>query len=221
MARKSILLSDPSVRDMNEAQWLFEYHALQTRERQSVDLVTSMFRALVRAMRHTLITVLGLDLIRTWYAAGVRDKAKLEALKEETPYIPAVYIFGDPDRIDKLTGLDDGLTDEEREAEEERIRQMNEAIRRGALEQEIPAYREPYKLTDTLEFREQYKARFGREFPAELLKQRAEEAKAAKAAEAAKAEEAPKTDEALAAEAAPAKPTAPPGPVVGRPIGKV
>lgn len=208
MARKSILLSDPSVRNMNEAQWLFEYHALQARERQSVDLVTSMFRALVRALRHTLITVLGLDLIRTWYAAGVRDKAKLEALKEETPYIPAVYIFGDPDRIDKLTGLDDGLTDEERDAEEARIRQVNEAIRSGALEQEIPAYREPYKLTDTVEFREQYKARFGREFPAELLKQKAEQA----SAEQATAEQ--------AAAKAPAD-SAPPGPVVGRPIGKV
>lgn len=172
MARKSILLSDPSVRDMNEAQWMFEYYALREREKNTVDLVTSMFRALVRALRHTLITVLGLDLIRSWYAAGVRGKDKLDALKEETPYIPAVYIFGDPARIDKLIGLDDGKTDEEREAEDRQIAAVNHAIRSGALEDQIPAYREPYKLTDTIEFREQYRARFGRDFPAELLKQK-------------------------------------------------
>lgn len=207
MARKSVLLSDPSVRAMNEAQWMFEYHALHAREKNTIDLVTSMFRALVRSLRHTLITVLGLDLIRSWYAAGVRDKEKLTALKDETPYIPAVYVFGDPARIDKLIELDDGKSDEEREAEDRQIEAVNAAIRSGALEDQIPAYREPYKLTDTVEFREQYRARFGREFPAELLKQQQHQP--------------PEFQPALQPAPEVAKPVAKPAATSGRPIGKV
>lgn len=215
MARKGILMSDPTVREMNEVQWQFEYHALLEHEKRTYSFIRNAFEAFFTRLQNLVVRVLGLNIIQSWRAAGVDTSKKevAEALKDETPFVPYAYLAVDAERIQHFANLDDGKTDAEREAEDAQIKAFNEALRSGKLEDQIPAYREPYKLTDTLEFREQYKARFGIEFPADLL---AEKKRAAAAA--AKTETASSSDEAVAApEAAPT-----PAPkVVGKPMGGV
>lgn len=55
-------MSDPSVRAMTDAQWVFEFQALQRKEEMERKVEVEMLKTGARIFRDTLITVLGLHL---------------------------------------------------------------------------------------------------------------------------------------------------------------
>lgn len=153
MARKGVLLSDPSVRTMTEAQWHFEYHALQAREKRTFETVTQVFDAFFKSMRALLVRVLGLDLVRTWRQLGVSDRAEREKLKSEIPFVPLVHLVGDAERINEWVKKDDGLSDEEADKKEAEAEAFSRLLRSGKLDSIIPPKRDEIKYTDTLDYK--------------------------------------------------------------------
>lgn len=57
LARKGILMTDPSVKHMTPAQWAFEYIALNRKERDDKEFH-------IRSLKSVLITTLGLNLLK-------------------------------------------------------------------------------------------------------------------------------------------------------------
>ena len=153
MARKGVLISDPSVQAMTEAQWHFEYHALKAREKRTFEQVGHLITATMRAIRATLIRVLGLDLVKTWRQLGVASKEEREALKEEMPFVPMSYLVADAERLQGWLKMDDGLSDEEADRKEAEAEAFSALLRSQVLNDVIPQKREPIKYTDTLDFK--------------------------------------------------------------------
>lgn len=63
LARKGVLISNPDVMRMTTAQWLFEYHALQEKEKASATFTVEVYKESVTALRKLMIALLGLDII--------------------------------------------------------------------------------------------------------------------------------------------------------------
>jgi len=58
-----VLLTDPSVQAMNWEQWLFEAEAIRKKEYAALDIQMQMTHAVVKGLRHSIISLLGLDVL--------------------------------------------------------------------------------------------------------------------------------------------------------------
>lgn len=87
MARKGILISDPSVARMNRTQWLFEYLALTRRDREDKEFN-------VRAMKSVIISTFGLNLIRPEDGNGNPKTIDQMTDEEREQYIPLTAWIG-------------------------------------------------------------------------------------------------------------------------------
>lgn len=96
MARKGILVSNPDVGRMSRVQWLFEYHSLINKERESMKLN-------IKVMKGLLINVLGLNALRPEDAQGnPKDYASLTPEEQES-YLPLVAWCGRPELLQKIS----------------------------------------------------------------------------------------------------------------------
>lgn len=82
-------MSNPDVARMTPAQWLFEYHALQAKEKQTSDLVVEVFKQSGVVARKLLISLLGLDI-------GPPDE------NGERVVIPLSMLAGNPEMMAKV-----------------------------------------------------------------------------------------------------------------------
>ena len=92
MARKGVLVSDPTVRSMTRAQWLFEYNALQEKETRETE-------RFLKGIKGILINVLGLNFKSSAVHKDETPDKRFEAdLKE---YTPLVLLAGNHHLLDK------------------------------------------------------------------------------------------------------------------------
>jgi len=96
LARKGVLISDPSVHDMTHAQWLWEAQNLAKKERLELDRVADftrvMFQQTALVAREIIIHLFGLHL-----AAPDRKPED-----ESTPYLPLVVYASHPEMFSEL-----------------------------------------------------------------------------------------------------------------------
>ena len=74
---------------MTDAQWLFEYHALQAKEKMEGELQVKLLEANARVLRDTLIGVLGLHLLAPQPAPDAPPREE----DAPVPFVPAVMLF--------------------------------------------------------------------------------------------------------------------------------
>lgn len=105
MARKGLLVSDPTVRAMTRAQWLFEYHALQEKEEKETERFLKGFKGI-------LVNVLGLNLKSNAANKHLSPNERFEADLNE--YTPLILLAGNHhllnkhfEEINEATGLGD------------------------------------------------------------------------------------------------------------------
>ena len=82
MARKGILVSDTSVQHMTDMQWLFEFYALNERDKTAHETTVQIFKL----ARRELISLLGLDTV------------KLLDMPEDG-FIPFAWLAGNPESL--------------------------------------------------------------------------------------------------------------------------
>ncbi len=70
---------------MNQAQWLWEYHALREREKESFSYVGDLTAEVLKAIRLTMIQILGLNLLQTDTDLDEEKKKAIEEGKLFTP----------------------------------------------------------------------------------------------------------------------------------------
>lgn len=103
LARKGVLISNPDIARMTTAQWLFEFHALQEKEKTSAAFTVEVYKESVTALRKLMIALLGLDvfgekkimplallagnpkLLSKWYEDAQADEA-IEAAANDTDF---------------------------------------------------------------------------------------------------------------------------------------
>ena len=67
MAQKGILVSDPSVKDMTDTQWLFEFEGLYHKDEKRLE----EYKAISSIVKRSIISLLGLDLFPVEEKQGV------------------------------------------------------------------------------------------------------------------------------------------------------
>lgn len=87
MARKGILVSDPSVARMTRAQWTWEYMALLKREEEE-----RKFN--VKSMKAVLVNVLGLNLAKELDENGKPITWEKMTEEQREAFVPAVMLMG-------------------------------------------------------------------------------------------------------------------------------
>lgn len=112
---------------MTYAQWMFEYHALQEKERGWAKQIAEVVKGFARSLREMLIGVLGLNLIREWKAPKDKpfDTDTKAALADVTPFVPASILFGRPQVLQAY--LDDLKKTEKEERASEAFRAQQDA----------------------------------------------------------------------------------------------
>jgi hypothetical protein len=128
MARKGVLASDPTVRSMTRAQWLFEYHGLVKKDEEETDRAH-------KSLKHILIDVLGLNLKSAEKGKELSPEARFELnLTEFTPLVMLAgnhhllkQYFKDVDTSDDLTG-ESKVSDADFEAQAQAIMDDMEPI---------------------------------------------------------------------------------------------
>lgn len=96
MARKGVLMSDPSVRNMTQTQWMFEYHALFERDK-------TYFEAFGRILKNVLVATLGLKAIRPEDANGSPKKFEDMTDEEKESFMPLVAWVAHPEMLKKVS----------------------------------------------------------------------------------------------------------------------
>lgn len=87
LGRKGVLLSNPDVKAMTDTMWMFEYQSLIQKDRRQVEIWSTV-------LKNTLISVLGLNLIRPEGANGSPKQPEEMTDEERTSYIPLVAWCG-------------------------------------------------------------------------------------------------------------------------------
>jgi hypothetical protein len=102
MARKGILITDPSVAKMTQPQWMFEYMALSNKERSDREFS-------VKAIKSVLVATLGLNMLRPEDASGNPKRAEDMTAEDRESFMPlAAWIANEgilqrvKDQYDKL-----------------------------------------------------------------------------------------------------------------------
>jgi hypothetical protein len=92
MARKGVLLSDPSVKNMSLGQWIFEYHALAKRE-------SDTFTTVAKALKAILINVMGLNTLRPEDEQGSPKLVDNMTDEEKEAFLPLIAWVGRPEML--------------------------------------------------------------------------------------------------------------------------
>lgn len=87
MARKGVLLTDPSVKEMSMQQWMFEYAALAKKEKDNREFI-------VKAMKGVLVSTLGLNMLRPEDAAGNPKPFEEFTEEDKEQFIPLTAWVG-------------------------------------------------------------------------------------------------------------------------------
>ena len=87
LARKGVLVSNPDVAKMTETQWMFEYHSLRKQE-------STTFKTHFAAMRQTIVSTLGLNLIRPVDDKGFPKRYDKMTEEEMDMFLPLVAWVG-------------------------------------------------------------------------------------------------------------------------------
>ena len=87
MAHKGVLLSSPDVQNMSPAQWVFEYHALQEKEKTEYERNFKTFK-------RVMVSLLGLNALRPEDEYGVPKSEEKMTEEERDQYIPLVAWMG-------------------------------------------------------------------------------------------------------------------------------
>ena len=103
LGRKGVLIADPSVAAMTDAQWLFEAYALRKRERQETEQKIEF----LRLQRQILVNMLGLDLVKQ--AGGTGEEIIPLSILCGTPEVMQ-QVLAERDNEDRAT---DALNDPE------------------------------------------------------------------------------------------------------------
>lgn len=96
LARKGVLVSNPDVQNMTITQWMFEYHALRKKEE-------TLFKSSFTALRKTLVSVLGLNLLRPTDANDIPKKFEDMTEEEQEQYMPLVSWVGHPEMLQNVS----------------------------------------------------------------------------------------------------------------------
>ena len=125
MARKGILVADPTVSSMTRAQWLFEYHALKHKEDRDTERYVKLLKA-------TLINLLGLNIKSAERHKDLPPAERFEA--ELTDYTPLVLLAGNHHLLssffkegDPVLGGTDDLTGQSK-VDDAEYEKMSQAI---------------------------------------------------------------------------------------------
>lgn len=92
MARKGVLVSNPDVANMTWTHWMFEYHALKKKEEM-------LFKSGFIALRKTIVSTLGLNLLRPTDEAGFPKKHEQMTEEEKDMYMPLVSWCARPEML--------------------------------------------------------------------------------------------------------------------------
>lgn len=94
MARKGILASDPSIKDMTPARWMFEHHAAMKKDREYIEVFATV-------LKNVMVSVFGLNIIRPEDGNG--NPVRHEDLTEEQrkAFIPLVAWVGNSEMLKK------------------------------------------------------------------------------------------------------------------------
>jgi hypothetical protein len=95
LARKGVLITNPDVKAMTKTQWVFEYHALRRKEEQT-------FKSYADAFRQTLVSVLGLNMIRPVNENGLPKTYDEMSDDEKVAFMPLVAWCGHPEMLKKV-----------------------------------------------------------------------------------------------------------------------
>lgn len=95
LARKGILASDPSVKDMTPARWMFEYHAAIEKDKQDAQLIAKI-------VKNTIVGTFGLNLLRPTDANGYPKRQEDMTEEEKESFLPLVAWVGREDLVDKV-----------------------------------------------------------------------------------------------------------------------
>lgn len=125
-------MSDPSVRQMTEAQWLFEYHALQAKERSWSDTIVDAFKAFFQELRASLISLFGLNLVKKWDTSKLSDEDK-RVLEKETPFVPASFLWGRPEMLKAFLEEGEKQEIEEHAFDDKAFDEMSLRMARGEM----------------------------------------------------------------------------------------
>jgi len=87
MARKGVLITDPSVRDMSPSRWMFEYIALAKKEREEREFN-------IRALRNVLVSTLGLNLLRPEDSNGNPKRPEDMTEEDRESFLPLSVWMG-------------------------------------------------------------------------------------------------------------------------------
>lgn len=111
LGRKGVLISDPSVSAMTDAQWVFEYRALQAKRKEEIE----DRKEVLEVQQRMLKAFLGLDIVK-------------QADDEVERWIPLSLICGNPDLLktifeenEREEGARDALNDPEFDEWSERL----------------------------------------------------------------------------------------------------
>ena len=84
LARKGVLASDPSVREMTDMMWLLEYHALVAKEQAYATLSAKL-------LKNVMVSVLGLNSLIPTDEDGVPKEFEDMTDEEKERFIPLIY----------------------------------------------------------------------------------------------------------------------------------
>ncbi len=96
LARKGVLVSNPDVAKMTWTQWMFEYHSLRKKEEM-------MFKSSFLALRRTIVSVLGLNMLRPTDEAGVPKKHDAMTEEELDQFMPLVSWVGRQELLNEVS----------------------------------------------------------------------------------------------------------------------
>lgn len=96
MARKGVLASDPSIKEMSSVQWYYEFAAARRSERRQIELTLKLFKS-------TMINLLGLNRLRPSNPDGTIKPDTELTNEEREAYLPLVLWTGHPEILKKVS----------------------------------------------------------------------------------------------------------------------
>jgi hypothetical protein len=129
LARKGVLLSSPDVKAMSQAQWAFEFYALQKKEED-------LFKVYFKVMRNLLVNVLGLNSLRPTDEKGLPKSFEAMTDDEKEGFLPLIAWCARPEMLKPVAEQLQLATDEHAATNpdkqyEELLAKMDKAVEEG------------------------------------------------------------------------------------------
>lgn len=102
LARKGVLISDPSVERMTSDQWHFEALALYRKEKAELEIAASIFKEGVSVFKRTLIEVLGAN-------TGLSKKEREES--QGFGFVPMSMFVSRPEFLNEMISREKSLNE--------------------------------------------------------------------------------------------------------------